>query len=65
MPLRGDLLPPLRVREHELSGDAVASPAWFGDGCQSFRQTLVRRSLGELLAHASPRDFVLRNPGRR
>ncbi|MBE2321137.1 hypothetical protein DVA67_034710 [Solirubrobacter sp. CPCC 204708] len=59
------MLPPLVVREHDLSGDAVASPEWFGDGCKSFRQMLVRRSLGELLAHASPRDFALRDPAWR
>lgn len=65
MPLEGDLLPPLCVPGRELCGDAVASPEWFGDGCQSFRQILVRRSLGELLVHASPRDFLLRDPAWR
>ena len=37
--------------------DVVASPEWFGDGCRSFREILVRRGLAELIAKASPRDF--------
>jgi hypothetical protein len=39
--------------------DAVASPEWFGDGCQSSRDLLVRRELAEFLVAASPKDFKL------
>jgi hypothetical protein len=37
--------------------DVVASPEWFGDGWNSYRQILVRFELAEILAAASPRDF--------
>lgn len=37
--------------------DVVASPEWFGDGWQAFRQILYKRELAELIASASPRDF--------
>jgi hypothetical protein len=42
-----------------VDADIAASPEWFGDGWNSFRQVLVRRELAELLAQASPRDFYL------
>lgn len=35
----------------------IASPEWFGDGKQSFRQVLWREDLAEMLATASPKDF--------
>jgi hypothetical protein len=57
MPLTYELLPPLRAGENWDHLDAIASLEWFGDGCQSFRQVLVRRALAELIASASPRDF--------
>jgi len=37
--------------------DVVASPEWFGDGAQSFRQIVWRRELADRLLSASPRDF--------
>ncbi len=55
MPIVFQKLPALRV---DLGGvDIAASPEWFGDGMQAFRQVLVRRELAELLADASPKDF--------
>jgi hypothetical protein len=39
--------------------DAVASPEWFGDGCQSSRSILFRRELAELLVASSPKDFKI------
>jgi hypothetical protein len=41
--------------------DVAASPEWFGDGWNSYRQILVRRELAELLAGASPRDFKVKD----
>jgi hypothetical protein len=41
--------------------DVAASPEWFGDGWQAFRQILFRRPLAELIANASPRDFRIRD----
>jgi hypothetical protein len=60
MPITYGELPP--VAGDVLSADAgvIASPEWFGDGCRSFRQVLVRRGLAELIAAASPRDFTVR-----
>jgi hypothetical protein len=37
--------------------DVAASPEWFGDGWNAFRQILVRRELPELVVETSPRDF--------
>jgi hypothetical protein len=54
-------MPPYR---HVPSLDEVhvaASPEWFGDGAQAFRQLVVRRSLAEALVAASPRDFSIRD----
>jgi hypothetical protein len=42
--------------------DAVASPEWFGDGCTSFRQILLRRELAEIIAAAAPREFQIVEP---
>ena len=53
-------LPPLVPLPHLEGVDIAASPEWFGDGCQSFRQVLVRRELAELIATAGPRDFKVR-----
>jgi hypothetical protein len=41
----------------------VASPEWFGDGKQSFRQILWRRDLADFLVEASPKDFTFQNLG--
>lgn len=59
MPLAFGTLPPLRVRPPLGDIAIAASPERFGDGCDSYRQILVRRELAELLAAASPRDFTL------
>src|SRR4051812_29308344 len=64
MPLGFGALPSLQVTPEHFKQDVVASPEWFGDGCQSFREILVQRELGELLAGQSPRDFRLREPPR-
>ena len=52
-------LPPIRV---ELPSEALvaASPEWFGDGWQAFRQLALRRPLAELISSASPRDVSVR-----
>ena len=61
MPLAFGLTPPelpaLRPDEEWDEFDVVASPEWFGAGKRSFRQVLVRRRLGELIANSSPKDF--------
>lgn len=45
----------------DFDGDpaVIASPEWFGDGKQSFRQILWRRDLAQLLLNAGPRDFKI------
>lgn len=40
--------------------DIATSPEWFGDGLEAFRQVLVRRQLAEIIAAASPKDFLIR-----
>lgn len=60
LPLAAADLPSLRVEAFPEGADIAASPEWFGDGRKAFRQILVRRQLAELLAEASPRDFVVR-----
>lgn len=59
MPVPWDLLPPFRIEPPLADVDIAASPEWFGDGWNSFRRFLIRRELAELLAEASPRDFVV------
>jgi len=56
-------LPPANV----FKGDpaVVASPEWFGDGAQAFRQILWRRDLAQLLLKVSPRDFKLQEVANR
>ena len=52
-------LPKLRTPV-ELDGlDVGASPEWFGDGTQAYRQVVMRRELAELLCSASPKDFEI------
>jgi hypothetical protein len=48
---------PLYLQAIPSATDAVASPEVFGDGLQSFRHLLFRRSLGEFLASAHPRAW--------
>lgn len=62
MPLTYGLLPPVKPEVLEADSDMIASPEWFGDGHQSFRQVLVRRKLAELIAAASPKDFKVQEP---
>lgn len=57
MPLGFGLLPPLRVKPGLGNADIAASPEWFGDGWNAFREVVVRRELAEFLVAASPRDF--------
>ncbi|WP_411721048.1 hypothetical protein [Mycetocola sp.] len=57
LPVPVERLPPFRIEPSLGDADIAASPEWFGDGWNSFRQVLVRRELAELLAQASPRDF--------
>ncbi|ASR56402.1 hypothetical protein [Cellulomonas sp. PSBB021] len=57
MPPPFGTLPPLGVDALTLDVDIAASPEWFGDGWNCFRQILVRRELAEIIAQESPRDF--------
>jgi len=59
MPVGWDLFPPLRIQPPLVDVDIAASPEWFGAGWNSYQEILVRRELAELLAEASPRDFVV------
>jgi hypothetical protein len=59
MPLAFGDLPPLRIAPPLGEVNIAASPEWFGDGWQAFRQVLIRRELAELIAEASPRDFIV------
>jgi hypothetical protein len=62
LPSSRETLPPL-LDVPEFEGfELVASPEWFGDGCNAFRQVLVRRSLAEAIVSASPRDFRIVEP---
>jgi hypothetical protein len=56
-PLTNDALPPLLNVPGLDEVDAAASPEWFGDGWNAFRQIVVRRELAEMVVEASPRDF--------
>lgn len=59
LPLGYGDLPPLRIVPGLGDVDVAASPEWFGDGWESYRQILWRRELAELLVQASPRDFKI------
>jgi hypothetical protein len=50
---------PLLIKPGLGDTEIAASPEWFGDGRQSFREVLVRRELAELLVAESPRDFKI------
>lgn len=58
MPLSFEQLPPVRIDPEWAHHDVIASPEWFGDGHQAFRQVLVRRELAELIAASSPKDLT-------
>ncbi len=59
MPLLPDELPAITAPP-DLDGlDIAASPEWFGDGWNSYREVLVRRELAEMLAERSPKDFSI------
>jgi hypothetical protein len=59
MPLAYDSMPPLLdtvdLRNHAIA----ASPEWFGDGWQAFRQIRMHRELAEMIVRASPKDFAI------
>jgi len=57
LPLGFGMQPTLRVRPGLDGVPIAASPEWFGDGGQPFREMVVRRDLAEEIAAASPRDF--------
>ena len=60
MPLPLSLLPPLRLSpEFGDDVDIAASPEWFGDGWNAYREILVRRELAELMVAASPKDLEI------
>jgi hypothetical protein len=59
LPLPMSDLPVPTVDLSEVQADAVASPEWFGDGCQSSRSLLFRRELAESLVASSPKDFKI------
>lgn len=59
MPLAFGMLPSLRISRSWADADVAASPEWFGDRMQLFRQVLVRRELAEMLAAASSRDVAV------
>lgn len=63
MPLPVDNLPHPLLGARFGSVDVAGSPEWFGDGMQSFRQILFRRSLAEILTEASPREFEIAEIG--
>jgi hypothetical protein len=56
-PLTDEVLPPLLDVPGLEHVDVAASPEWFGDGFNAFRQLLVRRELAQIIVDASPRDF--------
>jgi hypothetical protein len=47
-PLTNEVLPPLLDVPGLENVDAAASPEWFGDGLNAFRQIVVRRELAEI-----------------
>ena len=61
-PLTKETLSPLREVPEFEEFDVVASPEWFGDGWNAFRQILVRRELASMIVAASPRDFRIVEP---
>jgi hypothetical protein len=56
-PLTDEVLPPLLDVPGLKDVDVGASPEWFGDGWQAFRQIVVRRELAQIVVDASPHDF--------
>jgi len=64
LPLPLELLPPVWSSTRWDDYGVVASPEWFGDGAQSFREVLVRRKLAQAIVSASPKDFKVREISR-
>jgi hypothetical protein len=62
MPMEFGMLPALQITPPLGEVDVAASPEWFGDGMQSFRQILMRRELAELLVAAGAKDVMLQQP---
>lgn len=56
-PLLSEEMPPYRYPPLGDDVHVAASPEWFGDGSQAFRQIIVRQALAEMIVAASPRDF--------
>ena len=56
-PLTDEVLPRLLDVAGLEDVDVAASPEWFGDGWNAYRQILVRRELAQLVVDAGPRDF--------
>ena len=63
MPLEVGLLPALRVDPPLGEVDIAASPEWFGDGWNAFRQILMRRALAASIVAAGPQDFEVHEVG--
>lgn len=61
-PMAMETLPPVREAPEFEEFDVIASPEWFGDGWQAFREILVGRELASIIAAASPRDFRIVEP---
>lgn len=59
MPLSFEALPPITALSELGDADVAASPEWFGDGQRAYRQVILRRALGALIASASPKDFIV------
>jgi hypothetical protein len=59
MPVAAAALPRPRVDAVTDDQDVVASPEWFGDGWNSFREIAFRRSLAEVIAGAAPKDLAI------
>ena len=60
LPLASELFLPLHITPPLADVDIAASPEWFGDSLSYFRKILVRRQLAEVIAAASPKDFLIR-----
>jgi hypothetical protein len=56
-PLTDEVLPPVLDVPRLEEVDVGASPEWFGDGWNAFRQIVVRRELAQIVVEASPREF--------
>lgn len=59
-PLLSEEMPPYRYATIGDDTHVAASPEWFGDGHQAFRQIVVRRGVADMIVAAGPRDFRIR-----